>query len=63
MNTSNRVSNGKMKLGAYPRYYSGWTIKQWLKICISAHAGSTSQLQLHPEMNSGGYFMEYTKTL
>jgi len=23
-----------MKLGAYPKYYSGWTIKQGLMTCV-----------------------------
>jgi len=50
-----------MRLGAYSKYYSHWTIKQWLMICISAHADSN--ISIHSEMNSDGYFMERNRTL
>ena len=50
-----------MRLGAYSKYYSRWTIKQWPMICISAHADSN--ISIHSEMNSDGYFMERNRTL
>ena len=50
-----------MRLGAYSKYYSRWTIIQWLMICISAHADSN--ISIHSEMNSDGYFMERNRTL